>query len=164
MYFPIPTDLFSSAIFLFLFYIGVQLIYNVVFQVYSKVIQLHIYTYLFFKFFPHLDYYRILSRAPCAIQQALVGCLSYISQCVYINPNLSFPYHLSPSVTVSLFSKSVSLYSYISYILLRSALYRNRIGQLNQSFGLLKQKNRFIVEKKRLRFQIELSKALIART
>ena len=35
---------------------------------YSKVIQLYIYMYLFFfKFFSHLGYYRILSRVPCAI-------------------------------------------------------------------------------------------------
>ena len=39
------------------------------FQVYSKVIQLYIYMYLFFlKFFSHLGYYRILSTFPCAIQ------------------------------------------------------------------------------------------------
>ena len=52
----------------FLFYIGAQLINYVVFQVYSKVTCLHIYMYLFFfKFFPHLGYYRILSRGPCAL-------------------------------------------------------------------------------------------------
>ena len=51
----------------FLFYIVVQLIYNVVlFQVYSKVIQLYKYP-LFFGFFPNLIYYNILSRVPCAI-------------------------------------------------------------------------------------------------
>ena len=39
------------------------------FQVYSKVIPFYIYMYLlFFKFFPHLGYYRQLSRVPCAIQ------------------------------------------------------------------------------------------------
>ena len=48
------------------------------FQVYSKVIQLYIYMYpFFFKFFSHLDYYRVLSRVPCAIQQVLVGYLLY---------------------------------------------------------------------------------------
>ena len=43
-------------------------------QVCSKVIHLYIYMYLFFRasqlpqFFPHLGYYRILTRVPCAIQ------------------------------------------------------------------------------------------------
>ena len=37
-------------------------------------IQLYIHIYLFFfKCFSHLDYYKILNRAPCAIQYALVG-------------------------------------------------------------------------------------------
>ena len=50
------------------------------FQVYSKVVQLYIYMYLFFfKFFSHLGYYRILTRVPCAIQQALVGYLFYFT-------------------------------------------------------------------------------------
>ena len=59
-----------------LFYIGVQLINDVVFQVYSKVIQLYIYMYLlFFKFFSHLGCYIILSRVPCAIQEVLISYL-----------------------------------------------------------------------------------------
>ena len=41
-----------------------QLIYSVVFQVYSKVIQLYIYLF-FFRFFSNIGYYRILSRVPC---------------------------------------------------------------------------------------------------
>ena len=46
------------------------------FQMYSKVIQSHIYMYLIsFKFFSHVGYYRILSRVPYTIQQVLVGCL-----------------------------------------------------------------------------------------
>ena len=49
------------------------------FQVYSKVIQLYVYTYLFFfRFLSPLGYYRILSRVPCAIQQDLVGYLYYL--------------------------------------------------------------------------------------
>ena len=31
----------------------------------------------FFKFFSHLDYYRVLSNLPYAIQQVLVGCFKY---------------------------------------------------------------------------------------
>ena len=38
------------------------------FQVYSKVIQLYINMYPVFKFFPHLGYYRMLSRVPHALQ------------------------------------------------------------------------------------------------
>ena len=39
------------------------------FQVYSKLIQLYIYMYLFFfRFFSHRGHYRVLSRVPCAIQ------------------------------------------------------------------------------------------------
>ena len=39
------------------------------FKVYSKMIQLYIYVYLFFfKFFPHLGCCRVLSRVPCGIQ------------------------------------------------------------------------------------------------
>ena len=45
------------------------------FQVYNKVIQLYISMYLVFKFFPHLGYYRILSRVPYALQQAFIGYL-----------------------------------------------------------------------------------------
>ena len=48
------------------------------FQVYSNVIQLYIYMYLFFfKFLSHLRYYRVLSRVPCAIQQVLDGYLVF---------------------------------------------------------------------------------------
>ena len=52
----------------FLFYTAVYLIYNVVFEVYRQVIQLHNIYPLFFRFFSHIDYYRILSRVPYAIQ------------------------------------------------------------------------------------------------
>ena len=39
------------------------------FQVYSKMVQLYIHIYpLFFRFFSHIGYYRMLSRVPCAIQ------------------------------------------------------------------------------------------------
>ena len=48
------------------------------FQVDGKVIQLYIYIYsFFFRFFSHIGYHRILSRVPCALQQVLVGYLSY---------------------------------------------------------------------------------------
>ena len=52
-------------------YIGVELIYNVMLvsgvQQSDSVIHIFIYPF-FFIFFSHIGYYRILSRAPCAIQ------------------------------------------------------------------------------------------------
>ena len=69
------------------------------FQVYSKVIQLYIYTCIhihththiyiyifFFRFFSIIGYYKILSIVPCAIKQVFVGYLFHIQQCVYVNP------------------------------------------------------------------------------
>ena len=50
------------------------------FQVYSKAIQLCVYIYpFFFRFFPHIGYYKILSRVPCAIQQVMVIYFIYSS-------------------------------------------------------------------------------------
>ena len=61
------------------FLIGVELIYSILFQGHSKVIQLHIYIYpLLFRLSFLIDYYRILSKVPCAIKQVLVGHLFYI--------------------------------------------------------------------------------------
>ena len=64
------------------------------FQGYSRVIQLYMYTYLFFfRFFSHIGHYRVLSSVPCAIQQVLIRYLFYIEQCVYINSKLPiYPY------------------------------------------------------------------------
>ena len=53
------------------------------FQVYSNVILLYEYKYLFFfKFFSHLGHCRILQ---CAPQQVLVAYLFYIQQCVHMS-------------------------------------------------------------------------------
>ena len=50
---------------------------------YSKVIQLYIYVYLFFfQSFPHLGYYKILSIFPCTTQQVLFGYSVSICVCV----------------------------------------------------------------------------------
>ena len=38
------------------------------FQVYSKVIQLYIYIFFFYRFFPIIGYYKILDIVSCAIQ------------------------------------------------------------------------------------------------
>ena len=43
---------------------------------YTAVIPLNIYSF-FFRFFPHIGYYRILSVVPCAVQQAFVDDLFY---------------------------------------------------------------------------------------
>ena len=45
-----------------------------------EVSQLYVYIYSFcFRFFPHVGYYRVLRRIPCAIQWVLVGVsVSYI--------------------------------------------------------------------------------------
>ena len=70
----------------FLFYIVVQLIYNVVLvsgvQQSDSVTHTHI--PIFFRFFSLIGYYKILSIVACAIQQILVGYLFYIQQCVYM--------------------------------------------------------------------------------
>ena len=51
---------------------------------------IHIHILIFFRLFSHIDYYRILSRVPCAIQKVLVVYLFYIQYCVYmfVNPKL----------------------------------------------------------------------------
>ena len=38
------------------------------------------------RFFPHIDYHRILGRIPCAIQHVPVGQSCHMSQCSYVNP------------------------------------------------------------------------------
>ena len=43
----------------------------------DSVIHIGVYIYIF-RFFSLIDYYRILSRVPCAIQYVLVGYLFYI--------------------------------------------------------------------------------------
>ena len=81
------------------------------FQMYSRFNLLYIYIYpLFLSFFSHVGSCTVLRRAPCAIQQAIISYLSYIQQCVYINPSvLNYPYFLLLLVTISLFSISVIL-------------------------------------------------------
>ena len=50
------------------FFIGVQLLYNVIFLLYSKVNQLYVCIYPPPKVPSHLIQHRALSRVPCAIQ------------------------------------------------------------------------------------------------
>ena len=52
------------------------------FLLYNRVIQLCMYTHpIFFRFFFHMVYHRILDRFPCAIQQVLAGLAFHIPQC-----------------------------------------------------------------------------------
>ena len=47
-----------------------QSLYNIVFLMYSKVIQLYVYMYsFFFRLFSHIGFHRILSRVPCVVQK-----------------------------------------------------------------------------------------------
>ena len=121
-----PEHLEDLFLFLkMLFYIGAQFINNVVLvsgvhqdnsDIYIFIslyiyIYIHTHTYIyFFTLFSHLDYYRVLSRFPCAVQQVPVGYFKYSS--VYMSVPNSQPVptpHPSPLVTINSFSKSVSL-------------------------------------------------------
>ena len=93
-------------------FVGVQLIYNVLLvpgvQKSESVIYIYICIYpLFFRFFPHIDHYRVLSSlcyTVCPYQ------LFYIQQCVYINPNLPicpFPLFLLETMFVFYICDSV---------------------------------------------------------
>ena len=56
-------------------------------MLYNKVVQLYIHTHpIHFRFFSHMDYYRILGRVLCAIQQVPVGQSFHIPQCAYACP------------------------------------------------------------------------------
>ena len=90
----------------FCYFIEVQLIYNVglistVQQSDSVIIYIY---FFFFKFFPIMVYHRILSIAPCAIQQDLVVYPLHL-----LIPNsqsipLPYPLHLSNHKSVLYFS------------------------------------------------------------
>ena len=82
------------------------------FLVYGKVIQIY-----FFPIFSIMIYYRILNRFPCVRQQDLVVYLFNILQfpsanLKFLTPNLSFSHHLSPLVSINLYSMSVNLYQF----------------------------------------------------
>ena len=82
------------------------------FQVYSIVIQPYIYIYiLFFRFFSHSGYCRILSRVPHVIPQILIGYLFYMQQWVYANPKI---------LIIFIFKRSLSCHidlTYFSFLL-----------------------------------------------
>ena len=66
------------------------------FLLYSKVIQLYVYTHpLSFRFFSRIGHHRSSGRVPWAIQHIPVGQSFHIPQCAYANPKP--PVHPSPT-------------------------------------------------------------------
>ena len=99
----------------FWFFIGVQLIYNVVLVSAVQQSESVIYIYpLFFRFFSHIGDYRVLSRVPCAIQQVLISYLFYIQQYVYVNPNL--PIYPSPRKQFFLINLFYFIYFWLHWV------------------------------------------------
>ena len=80
------------------------------FHVYIKVNPLYLYPH-YFRFFPLVSHYRVLTRIACAIGQILI---SYLYSGVYVNPHL--PVYTSPPSPGyhSLCSKSVTHSTYFS--------------------------------------------------
>ena len=72
-------------------------------------IKIYIQYIVFSRFFSIIDYYKISNIVLCAISQVLISYLSYRQHCAYSNPELIYPTP-SPLVTLSLFSKSESIY------------------------------------------------------
>ena len=65
----------------------------------------HTHISIFLKFFPHIGHYRVLNRIPWSLLSIL-----YTVVCVYYKPHLPiYPFLTYPLVTISLFSKSVTL-------------------------------------------------------
>ena len=84
---------FSPCYFLLKIFIGVWLIYSLVFQVNIKVIELDTYVCsFFFRFLSHIGYHRLLSPVSCAVQQVLTGYLSYLKWCVMFIPSSWFTF------------------------------------------------------------------------
>ena len=91
---------------------------------YSKVSHLCIYVCVcvceyifFFRFFSIIAYYNILNIVPCAILKVLVFYLFYMYWCLSVHSILLIYYLcLSPLITLSLFSLSVSLFHKIDFI------------------------------------------------
>ena len=74
------------------------------FQVYGQVNLFSIYiNLLFFRFFSHIGHNRVLSRIPCAIQQALINYLFYVYSVVLVSvPVFQFiPSPLYPPVAIA---------------------------------------------------------------
>ena len=82
----------------------------------KSVIYIYIYIYLhYFRLFPHIDHYRVLSRIPVLlIYSRSLLVIYYICNSVYMSTPISqfpLPYLL---VTVSLFSTSITLFLFVA--------------------------------------------------
>ena len=67
----------------------------------------------------HIGYYKIMPIIPCAVQYILVAylfCIWWFVSVNHITPVLSHPTSLSPLVTTSVFSTSLSLFLFCTYI------------------------------------------------
>ena len=106
------SDIFG---FYLLIFIGVQLLYDVVFLLYSKVNQLYVYIYPLFLWisFSFRSRQNIeqssLSYTVGSHQSSILYIVSVVYVCQFQSPN-SFHSTLSPWVPISLFSLSVSLF------------------------------------------------------
>ena len=96
----------------------------------AKVVQLYSYMYLlFFKLVSHLGYYRVLSRIPWLYSRSfLFICFNYSSVYRLIPDSQLVPPPPSPPlVTISSFSKSVSLLLFVNmlvYIIFLDSIYK----------------------------------------
>ena len=72
---------------------------------------------LFFRLSSHIGHYRLLSRVPCAISRFVLA-IYFIYSSVYMSIPISqfIPPPLSPLVTISLFSTSVTLFLFCKFI------------------------------------------------
>ena len=113
---PLPCLSCARLLFFFLFLKSYSSIVDLQccdnFRCTTKWIHLHTYTHiLFLRFFSHIDHHRILNTVPFAIQRSLLANHSvYHSVHMLVTDLQSIPppQHLSPLVTISLFSKSLS--------------------------------------------------------
>ena len=141
----------------FLFYIGIWLIYNVALvpgiQFSDSDTHTHLYIYISrkrekqlfcYRFFSHIGYYRILSIVPCAIQQVLAVYLFCIQLCVYINTKfLIYPslIPLSPLITISMFSRSVTLFLTIENYISKVLKFINKLILHQTSMSVVQERN-----------------------
>ena len=80
------TMLYAHPMYFLKFFIGVQLIYDIVLvSGVHKVNHLHIYPF-YFRFFSHIDYYRVLNRVFCYTVDPYQLCFTHIQQQVCVNP------------------------------------------------------------------------------
>ena len=103
------------------------MLYNVVFLRCNKVNQLYMNIHpLFFRFPSHLGHHRALSIVLCAIQEVLVIYFIYSSVYMSVPVSQFIPLHLTPVISLSLFSISGSLLfaNKFIYIIFLDSTYR----------------------------------------